>query len=91
MMNVYEILTCGIEDVAELKSRGITPGSIDTVLSVQVLCSVPYPDETMRRLYALLKPGGQLVVYEHVRSKDVVSRLVQSKSTICVPKFRKQD
>ena len=79
LIDVYEIVPCGIEDVVELKKHGIALGTIDTVLSVQVLCSVPDPNEMLRRLYALLKPGGQLIVYEHVKSKDMISSLVQSK------------
>jgi SAM-dependent methyltransferase len=78
LTDVYEIAPCGIEDVVELEKHGIALGSIDTVLSIQVLCSVPDPDEMLRRLYALMKPGGQLVVYEHVKSRDVVSVMVQS-------------
>ena len=79
LSDVYEIVPCGIEDVVELKKRGIALNSVDTVLSVQVLCSVPDPDEMMRRLYALLRPGGQLVVYEHVKSRDLLSGVVQGK------------
>lgn len=77
--DIYEIVPCGIEDVATLKKHGISPSSIDTVLSMQVQCSVPDPDEILRRLYTLLKPGGQMLIYEHVESKDPVSRIVQSK------------
>jgi 2-polyprenyl-3-methyl-5-hydroxy-6-metoxy-1,4-benzoquinol methylase len=84
LTDVYEIAPCGIEDVVELEKQGIALGSIDTVLSIQVLCSVPDPDEMLRRLYALMKPGGQLIVYEHVKSKDVVSVMVQS---MFVPSF----
>lgn len=79
LSDVYEIVACGIEDVVELEKHGVVLGSIDTVLSVQVLCSVPDPDAMLRRLYALLKPGGQLIVYEHVKSKDMISSMVQSK------------
>lgn len=78
LTDVYEVVPSGIEDVVELKKHGIALGSIDTVLSIQVLCSVPDPDEMLRRLYALMKPGGQLILYEHVKSKDVVSAMVQS-------------
>ena len=78
LTDVYEIAPCGIEDVVELDKHSIALGSIDTVLSIQVLCSVSDPDEMLRRLYALLKPGGQLIVYEHVKSKDLISIMVQS-------------
>ena len=79
--DIYEIVPCGIEDVVGLKKHGITLGTIDTVLSVQVLCSVPDPDEMMRRLYALMTATGQLIVYEHVKSTDSLTGMVQSKSS----------
>ena len=78
LMDVYEIVPCGVEDVGELEKYGVVLDSIDTVLSIQVLCSVPDVDNTLRRLYALMKPGGQLVMYEHVKSTDFVSAMVQS-------------
>ena len=78
LMDVYEIVSCGIEDVGELEKHGVIFNSIDTILSIQVLCSVPDLEKTLRRLYALLKPGGQLVMYEHMKSTDVVSAIVQS-------------
>ena len=77
LMDVYEIVACGIENVGELEKHGIVFDSIDTVLSIQVLCSVPDLEKTLRRLYALMKPGGQLVMFEHVKSTDVVSAIVQ--------------
>ena len=91
LVDVYEIVPCGIEDTVELEKHGLVLGSIDSILSVQVLCSVPDPGETLRRLYALLKPGGQLIVYEHVKSEDVMSSVVQSKSrpSSTVPPIRK--
>ena len=79
LIHVHEIVPCGVEDVVELKKHGTVLGSIDTILSAQVLCSLPDPNEMLRRLYTLLKPGGQLLVYEHVKSKDMISRVVQSK------------
>ena len=78
LTDVYEIVPYGVEDVVELEKYGITLGSIDTVLSIQVLCSVPDPEVMLRRLYALMKPGAQFVLYEHVKSKDEVSVMVQS-------------
>ena len=75
--NVYTIVPCGIEDRVELKRYGIESESIDTVLSIKVLCSVPEPQSMTRELYRLLKPGGQLLLSEHVRSKNMLSRLIQ--------------
>lgn len=78
LTDVYEIVPCGIENVVELEKHGIVFNSMDTILSIQVLCSVPNLEETLRRLYALMKPGGQLVMYEHVKSTDILSAIVQS-------------
>lgn len=77
LSDVYTVVPCGVEDVEKLGEYGIGPETVDTVTSVQVLCSVPRPAALAKALYRLLKPGGQLVVYEHVRSEDYVSRLVQ--------------
>ena len=77
--NIYTIVPCGIEDRAELRKYGIESEGMDTILSIKVLCSVPEPERMTRELYRLLKPGGQLLLSEHVRSKNVLSRLIQGK------------
>ncbi len=76
--DTYTIIPCRIENTKELQKYGIEPGSIDTILSISVLCSVDHPEEVARQLYTLLKPGGKMILYEHVRSSDSISRLVQS-------------
>lgn len=63
---VYEILPVGVES---LDGCGIEKGSVDTIVTVQVLCSVPDPQKILKELYPYLKPGGQWLVYEHVRTK----------------------
>ena len=80
LSDIYEIIPCGVENTAELERHGVSTRSIDTVLSVQALCSVPRADRVLRRLHALMKPGGQFIVYEHVKSKDMLSAVVQSMS-----------
>lgn len=77
LSDVYTIVPCGVEDLEKLREYGVVLGSVDTVISIQVLCSVPKPAATMRDLYQMLKPGGQMVVYEHVKSEDYLSQLVQ--------------
>lgn len=47
-----------------------------------MLCGVPQPKEMIGRLYALLKPGGRMVAYEHVRAVDGISRRIQGKSPL---------
>ena len=43
--------------------------SFDTVVSTLVLCSVADPDATLAELRRVLRPGGQLLVLEHVRGE----------------------
>ena len=79
MSDIYQIVPASIEDEPALMKFGVNPGTVDTIISIQVLCSVPNPQETIRRLYELLKPGGQLIIFEHIENEDMVSRLMQSK------------
>lgn len=41
-------------------------GLFDEICCVRVLCGVPHLQETVKNLYTLLKPGGRMVVCEHV-------------------------
>ena len=77
LSDIYTIVPCIIEDSATLKEYGIETETVDTVMSIQVLCSVPEPAALVKDLYRLLKPGGQMIVYEHVKSEDSVSRFFQ--------------
>ncbi|KAH8820860.1 S-adenosyl-L-methionine-dependent methyltransferase [Xylogone sp. PMI_703] len=65
LADVYEILGVGVED---LESQGIAPGSIDTVVTIQCLCSIPTPRKMIQSLAGYIKPGGKWIVYEHVKS-----------------------
>src|SRR5262249_42671057 len=53
-------------DVCELL---FADASFDTVVTVCTFCSVPRPVISLRELYRVLKPGGQILMFEHVRSK----------------------
>lgn len=74
----YAVITCGIEDTDVMEAQGIADGGVDTVLCIQVLCSVSDPEAVARRLYKLLKPGGKLIFWEHHGSHDVATKIVQS-------------
>ncbi|PWY84293.1 EstA precursor [Aspergillus eucalypticola CBS 122712] len=41
-------------------------GVFDTIVCVRVLCSVPDMHRTVQDLYTLLRPGGKMLVVEHV-------------------------
>jgi ubiquinone/menaquinone biosynthesis C-methylase UbiE len=50
--------------------------SIDTVVSTLVLCTVDDPDAALGEIMRVLRPGGQLLFIEHVRSESrVLARL----------------
>lgn len=52
-------------DVCDLAFADAT---FDTVATACTFCSVPRPVVGLRELYRVLKPGGQLLMFEHVRS-----------------------
>jgi ubiquinone/menaquinone biosynthesis C-methylase UbiE len=43
-------------------------GSVDTVVSTFVLCTVDAPELALREIVRVLRPDGQLLFIEHVRS-----------------------
>jgi SAM-dependent methyltransferase len=45
-------------------------GSVDTVVSTFVLCTVDVPDLALREIARVLRPDGQLLFIEHVRSES---------------------
>ncbi|KAI4245846.1 MAG: hypothetical protein LQ352_006509 [Teloschistes flavicans] len=77
LSDVYTIVPCGMEDVAGLKRFGVDQETFDCALTCQVLCSVPSPGAVASAMWRLLKPGGEMIVYEHVRSKDILTLGVQ--------------
>jgi SAM-dependent methyltransferase len=65
--DIYEIVGCGAQ---ELQAKaGFQSGSIDTIITIQCLCSIPTPQVVIRELAPLLKPGGKWLVFEHVKTK----------------------
>jgi SAM-dependent methyltransferase len=49
----------------------------DAVVCSLVLCSVAEPDSVLRRLFSLLRPGGELRYLEHVASRGIRGRFQQ--------------
>ncbi|KAF1851691.1 uncharacterized protein K460DRAFT_298969 [Cucurbitaria berberidis CBS 394.84] len=91
----YHALLCGAEPeslIPALHKSGIldvsgkgglaSEGIFDEICCVRVLCGVPHPQQTITGLYNLLKPGGRMVVCEHVANPwrtegRVVARFMQ--------------
>ncbi|GAW19820.1 hypothetical protein ANO14919_093110 [Xylariales sp. No.14919] len=75
LKDVYEIVPVGIEDLSSSNNGkkkwegNIEPGSVDCIVSVLCLCSIPNPKRHIRELYALLRPGGRWYIYEHVKAE----------------------
>lgn len=77
MKDKYRILTCGAEpaslvpalvDAGLLKSGDAATGVFDAIVALRVLCGIHRRQlrDTLETLYALLKPGGRLIIVEHV-------------------------
>lgn len=74
LQDVYEVVPVGIE---ELSSSGkVQKGSVDCIVSVLCLCSIPDPEKNIKELYAYLKPGGQWYAYEHVKCQPWQGRWI---------------
>ena len=80
----YTVVPCRVEDTMTMRDYGIVEGSIDTIVSVHVLCSVEDPSRVEGCLNRYLKPGGQLIFYEHIRHHTWMPRLLQGGATKAV-------
>ncbi|KAK5629167.1 hypothetical protein RRF57_004882 [Xylaria bambusicola] len=95
LQGIYEIVPVGIEDLSPSSSSrrkkwdgSIEPGSVDCIVSVLCLCSIPDPRQNIHELYELLRPGGRWYVYEHVKVRySWYMRLYQRFLNIFWPRF----
>ncbi|KAK7062698.1 hypothetical protein VNI00_000186 [Paramarasmius palmivorus] len=66
----FILLSCYAEDttsILKLMDRG--PHPVDTIISVLTICTIPDPEITVQKLVRdVLRPGGQILFYEHVLS-----------------------
>ena len=56
----------------DAEAIGFPDNCFDTVLTVCVFCSVPHPIRGLRELKRVLKPGGNILMFEHVLSKNPI-------------------
>ncbi|MCC7177589.1 MAG: class I SAM-dependent methyltransferase [Acidobacteria bacterium] len=54
----------------------------DTIVTSCTLCSVPRPIEALRELRRVLRPGGRLLMFEHVRSRQALLGLTLDAMTV---------
>ncbi|CEH16869.1 Predicted methyltransferase [Ceraceosorus bombacis] len=81
------ILPFGIQEREELRKQGVKQRGYDTILLVQVLCSIPEPKSHLEYLQSLLAPGGKLLLFEHVLSGSTLTRLEQYAWTYTMWRF----
>jgi ubiquinone/menaquinone biosynthesis C-methylase UbiE len=55
--------------VMDVQALEFPDASFDTVATACTFCSVPDPIRGLRELYRCLRPGGLLLMFEHVRSR----------------------
>ncbi len=56
--------------------------SFDTIVTSCTMCSVPDPARALKELYRVLRPGGRLLMFEHVRSANPVLGAVLDLMTV---------
>jgi len=57
-------------DLMDIQSLAFADNSFDTVIGSFVFCSVPLPVKGLKELYRVCRPGGQLLLLEHVISSN---------------------
>lgn len=69
----------------DVQGLAFPDNSFDTVVATCVFCSVPDPVQGLRELGRVVKPDGQILLLEHVRSEQpIVGRLMDLLSPLTV-------
>ncbi len=58
-----------VVQVMDVRQLAFSDATFDTAATAGTFCSVPDPVRGLRELFRCLKPGGQLLMFEHVRSR----------------------
>jgi RimJ/RimL family protein N-acetyltransferase/ubiquinone/menaquinone biosynthesis C-methylase UbiE len=64
---------CGYPEMEQL----IHPESLDAVVCTLVLCTIPEPQKALNNYMKWLKPGGKLVILEHIKSHNRIPGKLQ--------------
>lgn len=64
-------------ELMDIQSLPFASNSFDTVIASFVFCSVPSPSKGLKELYRVCKPGGQVLLLEHVvSSRPLIARVM---------------
>jgi ubiquinone/menaquinone biosynthesis C-methylase UbiE len=75
-------------DLMDVQSLPFADNSFDTVICSFVFCSVPSPVKGLKELYRVCKPGGQVLLLEHVlSSKPVIAGIMNLVNSFVVALF----
>lgn len=75
-------------DLMDVQSLYFADNSFDTVIASFVFCSVPAPVKGLKELYRVCKPGGQVLLLEHVlSSKPLLAWLMNLLNPVVVRMF----
>jgi SAM-dependent methyltransferase len=70
---------CGYPEMEKL----IVPGSFDAIVCTLVLCTIPDPNRALSNFMKWLKPGGRLLILEHIRSHNRLGAKLQDMLNPC--------
>ena len=72
----------------DVQSLSYADNSFDSVIGSFVFCSVPLPIKGLKELHRVCKPGGQVLMLEHVLSSNpILSRLMKLLNPFMVKLF----
>ena len=72
-------------ELMDVQSLCYADNSFDTVIATFVFCSVPLPINGLQELHRVCKPGGQVLLLEHVlSSKPVMAKMMHFMNPLVV-------
>jgi ubiquinone/menaquinone biosynthesis C-methylase UbiE len=72
-------------EVMDVQSLAYADNSFDTITASFVFCSVPLPMKGLQELYRVCKPGGQVLLLEHVLSSNpIMARMMKIMNPLVV-------
>ena len=74
-------------ELGDVQDLAYANDSFDTVATSCTFCSVPDPVRGLRELHRCLKPGGRLLMFEHLRSRIGPIGILQDLMTAVTARF----